>query len=35
MVGLGFGLLTRLSLKLMHSKGHKAPEQLALTLAMA
>ena len=28
-------MLTRLSLKLMHRKGHKAPEQLALTLAMA
>lgn len=35
LIGLAFGLLTRLSLKIMHSKGHKAPEQLALTLAMA
>ena len=34
-IGLAFGVATRLLLKLMHRKGHKAPEQLALTLAMA
>ncbi len=34
-LGLLFGLATRLILKLMHRRGHKAPEQLALILAMA
>lgn len=35
MLGLAFGILTRLVLKWMHRRGHKAPEQLALTVAMA
>ena len=35
LIGLAFGAATRLLLKLMHRKGHKVPEQLALTLAMA
>ena len=34
-VGLIFGLVTRLLLKVMHRRGHQAPEQLTLTVAMA
>ena len=34
-LGLAFGVATRLVLKLMHRRGHKAPEQLALIVAMA
>lgn len=34
-LGLLFGGATRLVLKLMHRRGHKAPEQLALIVAMA
>lgn len=34
-IGLAFGLATRLVLKWMHRRGHKAPEQLALTVACA
>ena len=34
-MGLVFGVVTRFMLKLMHRRGHKAPEQLALTVAMA
>ncbi len=34
-LGLAFGILTRLVLKFMHRRGHKAPEQRALTVAMA
>ena len=35
LVGFVFGVATRLMLKIMHRRGHKAPEQLALTVAMA
>ena len=34
-IGIAFALATRLVLKWMHRRGHKAPEQLALTVAMA
>jgi NhaP-type Na+/H+ or K+/H+ antiporter len=34
-LGLLCGVATRLVLKWMHRRGHKAPEQLALTVAMA
>ncbi len=34
-LGLAFGVLTRLVLRLMHRRGHKAPEQLALIVGMA
>lgn len=34
-VGFVFGVATRILFKLMHRRGHKAPEQLALTVAMA
>ena len=33
-IGLAFGVATRLVLKWMHRRGHKAPEQLALTVAV-
>lgn len=35
LVGFACALATRLILKWMHRRGHKAPEQLALTVAMA
>ncbi|KAK9788845.1 hypothetical protein WJX73_003600 [Symbiochloris irregularis] len=35
LVGYAFGIATRLLLKLMHRRGHKAPEQLALTLSLS
>ena len=34
-VGLAMSVLTRLMLKFIHRRGHKAPEQLTLTIAMA
>jgi len=34
-VGLAMALLTRLILKFMHRRGHKAQEQLTLTIAVA
>ena len=34
-IGIAFALATRLVLKWMHRRGHKAPEQMALTVAMA
>jgi len=34
-VGLAMALLTRLILKFTHRRGHKAPEQLTLTIAVA
>ncbi|KAK9840543.1 hypothetical protein WJX81_000451 [Elliptochloris bilobata] len=34
-VGLAMSLLTRLMLKFIHRRGHKGPEQLTLTIAMA
>ncbi len=35
LVGFACAIATRLILKWMHRRGHKAPEQLALTVAMA
>ena len=34
-MGLAMSVLTRLMLKFIHRRGHKAPEQLTLTIAMA
>ena len=34
-IGLLMSVLTRLLLKFIHRRGHKAPEQLTLTIAMA
>ena len=35
LIGFACAIATRLILKWMHRRGHKAPEQLALTVAMA
>ena len=34
-IGLLMSVLTRLLLKFIHRRGHKAPEQLTLTIAVA